>query len=335
MALLRNPEIRRDAVIAAGMTAAFSAAGLLISPAAGGAVLFSCAAFCALHFAAEKKRYGRIARLSEEVDRILCGVRNIDFTEFGEGELSLLSDQVSKLTARLTEQAEALSFERDALADSMADISHQLRTPLTSINLLLSLLGAPNLPDERKRELLGQLERQTGKMDWLVESLLKLARLDAGRVKFKSERALLAEAVKKAAAAVAVPMDVKGQTLSLSGDDGAAFYGDVSWTAEALGNILKNCMEHTPEGGGISVRWSENAVFSEVAVTDSGPGIPNEDLPRLFERFYRGNGAAEGNAGVGLSLAKSIVSAQNGTIKAENVRDGGARFTVRFYKGAV
>lgn len=335
MGFFRNPEVTRDAAICAAIGIALAVAGFSRGRAAGIFAVAAWALLSALHFWAEWKRYRRIARLCEDLDSLLHGARSIDLSSYREGELSALSDEIAKLTARLVGQAQSVSAEKDALADSLADISHQLRTPLTSINLLISLLKAEDLEEGKKKEHLRQLERQADRMEWLVEALLKLARLDAGRVAFKKERVPLSAVAAKAAAAVAVPMEMKEQSLRLLGDDEAAFFGDAAWTAEALGNVLKNCMEHAPKGGSISVSWRENAVFSEFVIRDSGPGIPKEELSRLFERFYRGSGAAEGSAGIGLSLSRSIISAQNGTIKAENVREGGARFTIRFYKSCV
>ncbi|MGI6151925.1 MAG: sensor histidine kinase [Christensenellales bacterium] len=331
MGFFRNPEIKRDAAIGAIVGIAFAAIGFSLNPAAGVIAVTLWALALTLHIWAEWSRYRRIARLCADLDSLLHGGGSIDLSSYREGELSALTDGIAKLTTRLLGQAESAGAEKDALADSLADISHQLRTPLTSMNLLISLLKGEDL-EEGRREHLRALERQAERMEWLVESLLKLARLDAGRVAFKREKVLLSAVAKKAAAAVAVPMDMKGQTLHLEGNDEAAFVGDAAWTAEALGNVLKNCMEHTPAGGSISVQWRENAIFSEFIVKDSGPGIPKEELPRLFERFYRGSGAAEGSVGIGLSLSRSIVSAQNGTIKVENNREGGARFTMRFYK---
>ncbi|MGI6193060.1 MAG: sensor histidine kinase [Christensenellales bacterium] len=335
MGFWRNPEIRRDALIGILLGIALCAAGFFLSQTAGIVATTAWALFMLLHFWAEWTRYRRIARLCGDLDKLLHNGGSIDLSSYQEGELSALADGIAKLTSRLLGQAESAGAEKDALADSLADISHQLRTPLTSINLLISLLKSEGLDETRRREQLTKLERQTDRMEWLVEALLKLARLDAGRVAFKKERVRLGVLAKKAAAAVAVPMDMKGQTLLLNGDHEASFTGDAAWTAEALVNILKNCMEHTPEGGSISVFWQENAIFSEIVVKDSGPGIPKEELPRLFERFYRGSGAAEGSAGIGLSLSRSIVCAQNGTIKVENARDGGAQFTIRFYKTSI
>jgi signal transduction histidine kinase len=170
---------------------------------------------------------------------------------------------------------------------------------------------------------------------WLISTLLKISKLDAGTVKFKSEPVSVPQLVKKASEPFAVPMDLRGQQLRTDISAGAAFLGDLYWTSEAIGNIIKNCTENTPEGGEIGITAAENALYTEIVIEDSGCGIDEADLPHIFERFYKGKNSSEQSAGIGLALARMIIAAENGTVKAENKKDGGARFTVRFYKSTV
>jgi len=144
---------------------------------------------------------------------------------------------------------------------------------------------------------------------------------------------LIADVIRKSAEPLAIPMELHEQSLKVE-NHGAAFTGDMAWTAEALGNILKNCMEHTPRGGTITLTAEENALYTQLIIADTGSGLEREDIPHLFERFYKGRGASSGSAGIGLALARVIITGQNGTIKAENY-EGGARFIIRFYKGTV
>ena len=132
-----------------------------------------------------------------------------------------------------------------------------------------------------------------------------------------------------------IQAEIRDIQMETEGEANVSFWGDRAWTLEAVGNIIKNCMEYTPEGGSILVAWEENPLYVQLAVKDSGPGIAPEDLPHLFERFYRGKNAGEGSFGIGLSLAQMIISRENGVIRAENVPEGGSRFTVRFYKSTV
>ena len=212
----------------------------------------------------------------------------------------------------------------------MQDISHQLRTPLTSMNLTLELLRDSDLPPERRAGLLRQLRSMTGRIDRLCIMLLKLARLDAGTVEFRRETCSLRTLAGQAAAPLAVLLDLKSQALRIEGDADA--FVDPVWTLEAVSNLVKNCVEHTPEGGVIRVCLTQNPLYAEIVVEDNGPGFSREDLPHLFERFYRGKGSTEG-FGIGLALARGVFTSQNGALKAENRPKGGARFIGRFYTG--
>lgn len=141
--------------------------------------------------------------------------------------------------------------------------------------------------------------------------------------------------IQKALEPVMIPMDIKGQTVSIAGDDNVTFVGDFNWTAEAVINILKNGVEHTPEGGAIAIAFSENALFTELVIADNGKGIPKEDLPYIFKRFYKGKNASEGNIGVGLAMAHSIIASQNGVIDVTSDSERGTQFRIKFYKHVI
>ena len=235
------------------------------------------------------------------------------------------------MTVRLREQRGQLEADKVYLADAIADISHQIRTPLTSVNLVAQLLRKPGLDEARRRELQRELAEMLSRIDWLITTLLKISRLDAGTVQFQRETAPMEALLRRACEPLEVPMELRGQTLRLEAE--GDFTGDMAWTAEAVGNIVKNCMEHTPEGGTVTVRGVDNPLYTQIDISDTGPGIAPEDLSHLFERFYQGE-ASQG-FGIGLALARMIVTEQNGTIKAGNLPQGGAKFTLRFFKSAV
>jgi signal transduction histidine kinase len=213
----------------------------------------------------------------------------------------------------------------------MADISHQIRSPLTASNLILSLLREPDLPLSKRKKLLQELMQLFSRIDWLVESLLKMSKMDAGTVRFQETPVNAGDLIRQAAEPLMIPMELREQAFSLHGDPKAAFTGDPAWSQEAILNILKNCMEHTPLGGCIQASFSQNAIYTEIIIEDNGPGFDSEDLPHLFERFYKGKNASQQSVGIGLALARMVVSRQNGTLKAENRPEGGARFTIKFY----
>ena len=333
MKLLRNPEIKRS-VLYFGVIAVAASIGAFIWNVAFGIYTFAlCLLFLAGYLLIMRSRYKRIAMLSESIDKILHGDNHISFDTYTEGELGILQSELSKMTIRLREQQKHLQDDRVYLSESIADISHQIRTPMTSINLLVAFLSEPDISEERRMELTHELFALLSRIDWLIATLLKISKLDAGTVRFKRETVTLQELVSKAAAPVLVPMELRGQELSIKADGG--FLGDIAWTSEALGNMIKNCMEHTPEGGKIEVVASETALYSEITVSDNGSGIDKDDLPHIFDRFYKGKNSGDDSFGIGLALARMIVTSQNGTIKAENKRSGGAVFTMRFYKGTV
>ena len=352
--ILRNPEVRRGACA----FALVGVIGTVVAWVLAGRAAAACVAIVAVLLAAvflvvTRSRYRALARMALQVDRALHGSRDVSFERMREGELAILASELDKMTNRLTLANEDLEHERNALADSLADISHQLKTPLTSLSLMTSLVrgqlaAAGDHPSEVER--LRTMERLEGRVEWLVSSLLKLARIDAGVVRLTRGRVDGAELVARASEPLAVAFDVANVALVQEVQEGAGFEGDLAWTAEALENILKNCLEHTPAGGEVRVSVSEDAVAFRLRVQDTGPGIAKEDLPHVFERFYRGgtgpasNTAGEKNAssevdptgvGIGLALARSLVTAQGGSVRASNAPGGGAVFDIVFFKAVV
>ena len=278
-------------------------------------------------------RYRKLAELADTVDQLLHGDTTMLLANCSEGELAVLHSEIYKMTVRLREQQQRLINDKVYLSNSIADISHQIRTPLTSINLLVQFLSEPNVSDERRHQLTRELYDLLSRIDWLITTLLKISKLDAGVVHFNSETVALETLVKKACSPLLVPIELKNQKLTVNAD--GCFFGDVSWTCEAIGNIVKNCMEHTPTGGILEITAEETALYSEIVIKDSGTGIAKEDMPHIFERFYKGKNSDGKSFGVGLSLSRMIISRQNGTIKAENRIPSGTVFTIRFYKGTV
>lgn len=333
MKLFRNPEILKSLGILGVLSVLAVGAAFMVDSSFGLFTLGLCLVFALFYVVTTYRRYQKIAELSADIDRLLHQDIPIKLDAYAEGELAILQSEVQKMTVRLREQQQSLREDKIYLADSIADISHQIRTPLTSINLLVSFLAEPNLSESRKTQLLHELGSLLGRIDWLIVSLLKISKLDAGTVQFKTEKTALADLIKSSAEPLLVPMELKEQTLTVKAE--GDFYGDRLWTQEAVTNIVKNCMEHTPMGGEISVTAQDNALFTEIIIRDNGCGIGKEDLPHIFQRFYKGKNSGGNSFGIGLALARTIVTSQNGTLKAENNPDGGAKFTIRFYKGTV
>lgn len=333
MRLFRNLEIRETLLIYGMLTGAAVITAFLWERRFGLLMLGVCAAFLTVYLFVTYRRYRRISEFALELDRILHGDCQVSLERYAEGELAILQSEIYKMTVRMREQQQSLQEDKVYLADSLADISHQIRTPLTSINLLVSLLAEQDLTLKRRQQLSHELYELLSRIEWLITALLKMSRLDAGTAKFKKESISLEELVKRGTAPLLVPLDLRNQTLKVSAE--GTFFGDPSWTCEALTNIVKNCMEYTPEGGRIEINAADNALYSEITISDNGRGIAEEDLPHIFERFYKGKNSGEKSFGIGLALARRIITAQDGTIKAENQMSGGARFTIRFYRGTV
>ena len=336
MKLLRNKEVVTSLLLYAGVSVAAVAGALFMGGRVALFMLIVCLLFILIFLAASYRRYQSLSKLSAELDRILHGNENIDLEHFSEGELGILQSEIYKMTVTLKEQSQKLRDDKIFLANAIADISHQIRTPLTSMNITLSLLAEQDLPEERRQELIRELYGLLSGIDRLVNMLLKMSRLDAGAVQFKEESIPLKELIDTAVKPLLVSLELKGQALEINEAEAEGeFHGDIAWTCEAIGTIVKNCAEHTPEGGKIRIDTSENAIYSEIVISDNGSGIDNEDLPNIFKRFYKGKSSGTDSFGIGLALAKMIVTEQNGVIKAENAAQSGAVFTVRFYKGVV
>ncbi len=303
---------------------------LFISPVAAVITLMSELLLCTVLAIHEKRRRRAAAGLSERIDRVLHGYDEMLISESREGELAVLEDEIEKMTVRLREQRDRLERDKVFLADALADISHQLRTPLTAMNLTVQLLSEQQLSEERKTALTRELKRSLSRLDKLIASLLKMSRIDAGAVSFKSDTVSVRELIKEAAEPLMIMMELKGIDFSVSAGD-ESFKGDAQWSEEALGNIIKNCVEHTGSGGRVTVEARETPVFTEIRVSDNGGGIDEEELPHIFERFYKGKNASPDSIGIGLALARMLTVEQGGTLSAAN-RDGGAEFTLRFYK---
>lgn len=329
--MLRNKELRRAAAVFLTLAAASAAAGFWLQPAAGVLALVSAGAFGLLFGAVTRERYRRLARLAEEIDRVLHGADSLSIAGSEEGELSILQSEIAKMTLRIREQNDALRREKGRLADSLADVAHQLRTPLTSANLLLSLLEKETDPD-RRRALLREAEALFAQMDWLLNTLLKLSRLDAGIVAFRREPVEAAALLQEALRPLLIPMELHNVTFQADVPPGAQVTGDAAWLAEAFRNILKNGMESAGDGGRLEIVCTDTLLYTEFTFRDSGPGFAEGELPHLFDRFYRGGQGGAAGYGIGLALCKTILVRQGASVSAKNHPRGGAVFTVRFPK---
>lgn len=329
--MFRNKEFRLFFVLLSLLAVFIVTLGFYINTAAGVMVIISVLLFTAAFFAFTKDRYNSIAQISNEIDRVLHNDEHIFINETEEGELSILQSEITKMTLRIREQNDALKQEKTHLADSLADIAHQLRTPLTSANLIISLLK--NNPEECERKiLLREAEDLFVQVDWLLTSLLKLSRLDAGIVVFQREYINIEKLVNASLRPFLIPIELRGISMEIKIPKNAAIYGDFGWISEAVQNILKNCIENAGENGNITIICEDNPLFTEIIIHDSGNGFEKQDMPYIFDRFYRGKNTNTAGYGIGLALCKTIIKEQGGTVTAKNHPKSGAVFLIRFTK---
>ena len=329
--MFRNKEVREVAILFLAITFIFTIVGFILCPAAGILELVSAAVLGIVFYIFTRARYNRIAQLSEQIDMVLHNAEHLYFSEADEGELSILQSEIVKMTLRIREQNEALKSEKKHLADSLADISHQLRTPLTSVNIILSLLEK-NTDKKEQKTLLREAGELFGQMDFLLASLLKLSRLDAGIVIFKKEQVDISNLVAVSLRPFLISMELHNIQIQTDIPEGIKISGDFKWLSEAFQNVIKNSIESVGDNGKIKIACEDNPLFTQITFHDDGAGFEKEDIPHLFERFYRGKDADATGYGIGLALCRTIIMRQGGTVTAKNHPQGGAIFYVRFLK---
>lgn len=257
----------------------------------------------------------------------------MDISENTEGEISILKNNLLKVVVLLKTQNEQLEKDKLYLADSLADITHQLKTPLTSMTVMSDLIK--NESDAQKQqEFLCVMDGQLDKMNYLISSLLKISKLDAGTTVMNREavnvNALFDNALSSFGGVIA-----KRNITVLRDLNDCEIFCDKFWTVEAFQNIIKNAIEHIQDGGVLTFSSTSTALFDEVCISDNGCGISKEDLSHIFERFYSCNNSSSESVGIGLALAKTIFEKQKATVEVESTIDVGTTFKIKFYKTVV
>lgn len=329
--MIRNKGFSRPVTLAAAcVITAAAAAALLYGAGACLLILVTGACCIALFGVYTAGRYRELDRMNDYLSGVLAGRDLPELTDQDEGELSILKNNIYKTTSVLRNQKELLASDKIRLAEAMADISHQLKTPLTSMMVMNDLLESEDDP-ERCRQFLTTQSAQLDRMDWLIRTLLKLSRLDAGTVDLKREEVPAAELVAESLAPFEIQMELAGITVKKETED-MTILCDRNWTSEALRNVVKNCIEHMGSDGILQISTEETNIYRQISISDNGVGIPEEDLPHIFERFYRGSNAGSDSVGIGLALSGSIMENQKGEILAASREGEGTRFDFRFYK---
>ena len=280
-------------------------------------------------------------RRKKEIDELiefLTKVQDRDsFPELGleaEGSMLILRSEIYKLASTLQEQYAGEVKKNTYMAEMLSNISHQIKTPLTAINLMTDALKNGNLDESQRRRCIANITAQTDHITWLVRTLLTLAEIDAGVLVMKKESVPVKELVDGIVSGIAIEADIKDVAIELNISEKDEIICDKRWTSEALSNILKNSLQHTEAGGKIKVSSEETNISVNIRIEDNGCGISKKDLPNIFERFYHGEKSDPNSNGIGLSLAKQIINSQNGTISCESEEGKGTVFEIKIYKSA-
>lgn len=336
---------------------------MTLTGAAAGGILFLTTAFLW-----HRKETVRIEAMTDYLEKVNTG-RDGVLVQTGEDAFSKLQDEIYKTVTALHQARNAALKAKENYAENLYNIAHQLKTPITSISLSLQLLQEEECPghaqqegqdrhnaalhdspvvrthkgrrarthkgiQDRQRDTAHHISRIMGQLSGLTrleEALLLLARIDAGTLTLERKEVdvftllvMSAENLQEFfwSQNISVEIPEAGEKIILA---------DRDWTMEAVMNLLKNCMEHTPSGGTVHCTYEQNPLYTLIQIRDNGPGFAREDIPRLFERFYRGKNAADGGIGIGLALSREIIERQNGTLLARNLPEGGACFEIRFY----
>lgn len=284
------------------------------------------------HLVKERKE---IREITTYLNHILSGDYSFEIDQYDEGEISILKNDIYKITSLLRDQIAYSKNEKKHLESVLSDISHQLKTPLTSMYVINDILQNDEMKPAQKKEMLNKNKRQLKRIEWLVSSLLKLSRLDSGVVVMHPKSVYVRELIDQALEPLRIPIELKEQNIEIIGEEELMIEVDVAWTIEAFVNLIKNAHEHTPNNGTIRIVYTDNPIYIQFQIEDNGEGISSKDLPFIFERFYKGSSSNNDSIGIGLNMSKTIIQKQNGLISVDSVENMGTTFTIKFYKSVL
>lgn len=277
----------------------------------------------------QNKEIKKIVKCIEEINKKNYSI-NID--DNSEDELSILKNELYKITIMLKEDAENSKKDKHMLKDSLSDISHQLKTPLTSINIMLdNILDNPDMDNNTKEKFIQNIKREIRNISSLVGEILKLSKFDANVIKFEAQPVFINDVVKKAISNVEMMAELKNINIKVNNQGNVKLVCDAKWQIEAITNILKNCIEHSKEDSTITIDIDSNKIYKQITIRDNGEGIDEKDLPHIFERFYKGKNSAKDSVGIGLALAKTIIEKDNGSIKVDSKKGKQTTFIIKYY----
>lgn len=296
-------------------------------------ILLGFVLFLLINLIYTKKENKTIREITEYIKKLNEKKYELKIEENTENELSKLKNELYKITVMLKEEAEDSLDAKKTLKVAIEDISHQLKTPLTSISIMLdNIIENPDMESDTRGLFIHEINRQIKWINWLILSLLKLAKLDSNTIEFEKENINVQKLISTVIKNLEIPIDIKEQKIIIKGDKSTSFIGDYNWEIEAITNILKNCIEHTEKNKKIYINFEENNFYTKIEIIDEGNGIDKEDLKHIFKRFYKGKNSSENSVGIGLALAKTIIEKDNGQIICTSKVNKGTKFEIRYMK---
>ena len=273
----------------------------------------------------------KVSKLNQYLAQINQGRANLDLTVFTDSELGILRSELFRLSETLHRQNEQLVADKKFILDSLNDIAHQLKTPLTSVVMMVDLIQENDLPPEKQQQFMLNIESQLERLQGLIANLLTLSKLEANVINYQVESIMDTQLINRLVSSFDVELNVKNVHCEIETDNQLVTI-DIDWTIEALSNIVKNAIEHMPDGGTIRILSTVNLMYWQIIIEDNGTGIKEEDIEHVFDRFYRGKTSRKDSVGIGLSLTKRIINQQKGLIKVESQVGQFTRFIIRFLK---
>lgn len=279
----------------------------------------------------DRSRSKDIADITKTIEQINKRNYELSIDSISEDELSILKNEIYKTTVTLREAADNSNTDKLNLKKSLEDISHQLKTPLTSILVMLdNIIDDPDMDAGVREDFIRSIKRETVNINFFVQAILKLSRFDSNTIHFIKEKTDLRSLIDDAVQNVSALCDLRGVTVAIDGESDTEIECDRKWQTEAITNILKNAVEHSRKNGKVVVRCSRNKAYTMIEITDFGEGISEKDLPHIFERFYKGENMSADSIGIGLALSKSIIEEDNGIVSVDS-DENGTRFKIKYF----
>ena len=297
--------------------------------------LLCCTALCFISARAWYRREKQLEELILYLMKLQDHPEIPELPKYSEGQIGVLQSEIYKLVIQNREQSAGAVREKEYLAQMLSDISHQIKTPLTSITIMTDLLKSPNLDEEKRVEFTDKIDSQVSRITWLIRNLLTLSQLDANMLKLKKQDVPVRELIQKACQPFEILAELKEVELSVSADGNIRLICDAHWTAEAISNIVKNCIEHTQPGGEVCVTVSQNNLATDIFIRDNGEGIAKEHLPYIFDRFYKAGNQSNDSVGIWLAMSRQMIMLQNGTISVSSEEEAGTEFHIKMYSEVV